>query len=144
MDGRKRTDRLHGTWLHTFCIPLLGSHQLGEPWRRYHHLANLGVLQRTPRALGASHSDQFTCRLLEYVCTLFTHSWLLMTHAASSSLLAYCVTQFDPNPELGDFASAPFCDNLTPTQGFSLELASMVLATTAAATAMICWKTWYV
>ncbi|KZV70601.1 hypothetical protein PENSPDRAFT_752404 [Peniophora sp. CONT] len=67
---------------------------------------------------------------------------LLVGSLTSSSLLAYCVTEFDPTNELGDFADAPFCANLTPTQGFSLELASMVLATTFAATAMICWKTW--
>ncbi|VDC03906.1 unnamed protein product [Peniophora sp. CBMAI 1063] len=67
---------------------------------------------------------------------------LLIGSLTSSSLLAYCVTKFDAVPGSSDFAKAPFCTNLTPTQGYSVELASMVLATTAAATAMICWKTW--
>ncbi|VDC03905.1 unnamed protein product [Peniophora sp. CBMAI 1063] len=68
---------------------------------------------------------------------------LLVGSLTSSSLLAYCVTKYEANIKLDKgFPDAPFCANLYPTQGYPPELASMVLATTAVATAMISWKAW--
>ena len=56
---------------------------------------------------------------------------------ATSCLIAYCVAKLDADPELGDFVNPPFCVNM------QLASYSMALATTAVATGMICWKTWY-
>lgn len=59
--------------------------------------------------------------------------------------MAYCVGKFDADPELGVPVNPPFCVNIQ-SESWPLALVSysMALVTTAVATAMICWKTWYV
>ncbi|KZV63927.1 hypothetical protein PENSPDRAFT_757585 [Peniophora sp. CONT] len=61
---------------------------------------------------------------------------LLLGSFTTSCLISYCVAKLDADPELGDFLNPPFCVNI------QLAAYSMTLATTAVATAMICWKTW--
>ncbi|VDB99127.1 unnamed protein product [Peniophora sp. CBMAI 1063] len=61
---------------------------------------------------------------------------LLVGSFTTSCLIAYCVAKLDADPELGDFVNPPFCVNM------QIASYSMALATTAVATAMICWKTW--
>ncbi|KZV70613.1 hypothetical protein PENSPDRAFT_685327 [Peniophora sp. CONT] len=61
---------------------------------------------------------------------------LLVGSFTTSGLIAYCVAKLVADPEVGDFVNPPFCVNM------QIASYSMALATTAVATAMICWKTW--
>lgn len=57
--------------------------------------------------------------------------------AVTSGLISFCAARVVQDPGAGDFTNPPFCKNA--------QLSSYVttLATTAVATLMICYKTWY-
>lgn len=60
-----------------------------------------------------------------------------MYDAVTSGLVSFCVAQLVQQPEAGGFLNPPLCRNIQHT------LFSMTAATTAVATFLIIYKTWY-
>ena len=134
-----------------FCIPTWCASSLFQPctsldhltvdrhWRRDNHLARLCLLVEWQREARSPYPWCFPPRFYLYV-----QSYSCASHgnhnffAATSMMLTYCATRLGADIELGTYQHPAFCRNIQ-TASYS-----MTLTTTAVATALIAYKSWWV